>query len=311
MQPIPKVVFLFLAVVVAIDAVFAYAVTMQLVVAAWPTVGGVVTDVSMERHFERRMDCPRVSFRYEVDGVAYDSDQFRYGGFCSSDRFAANSVVEAYVPGEPAPVYVNPSDSTEAYLTAGIDRIEHVGLLALLPFNAFAFGWILEIFWRAVLGRSLTGSVRYAERTAILPSVHPLSFTLSVLLVVGFVLAVLMMFVFEVVSTSWLETTWRVLGALTAASFVGKAVWNVVRQKCVTIDDDGMTMPDGRSIPRDAFGGVGVYDGESRPPHPTYFRPVVLVGDWTSGEKVELPEFPSKEEAERLANWIEEKMTRA
>jgi len=307
-KPVPKIVFVFLGIMLLMDSLLGFTVIKQIQVSGWPVVEGVVTDIEIERQLTRRMECPVVQFRYEVDGASFDGDRFRAGGFCSSSRYDAESVVSGLVVGEPVPVYVNPRDPREAYLVAGIDRIEHLGLFALLPFNVFAIGWILEIASRVLLGRSLDGTVRYVtfddEKQAVLPPLSALRFTMGALLVVGFLLAGGVIFLFQGISEAQYRMIWRALAVFLALTFVFKALLNTFRKKRVTIRGGVLTMPDGTELTREEVTGVGVIAGESKPPHPTYYRPVVLVGG-LMGERLELPEFPSEEEAERLAGWIE------
>ena len=51
---------------------------------------------------------------------------------------------------------------------------------------------------------------------------------------------------------------------------------------------------------------MGVQSEDENPPHPTYHRIVLLVDADNERRKIELPELPSEQEAQRLAAWIEQ-----
>ncbi len=199
-----------------------------------------------------------------------------------------------------------------AYSGAGIGVRDHLALLVSMPFNVFAIGWVLEIAARKLWSRSLTASVRYVDRAgsrqAILPRVGAVSFALGVLLVVGFVAALTVMFFFASVGLAEFHLIWTTLAVLAVVSFTAKAVLNRWMPRRLSFQGDILVFPNGSELARSEFRGIGVREGEKRPPHPTYYRPILLLfGE--DAARYELPELSSRDEAEALVTWIESGFT--
>lgn len=313
LRDVPLVVYVFLAVMLLMDAVAGWMLFAQVRVAGLPTTSGTVTEMSRDRRWTMGtlMNCPQVAFTYRVDGRSYTGRRLRAGGFCSTSWRDANSVVDRWLVGEPATVHYNPDDPAEAYLYAEVGTVEHMGLMFLLPFNAFALGWLLEIASRAFLGRSLTPGVRYREKRggheAWLPRVGPLRFALGMLVVLGFFAALGSLLVFHGFTVEDFERSWLGIGVLAAACFVLKGIWNTLRPKRLRFDGVRLTLADGSTLERARFLGSAVRAGASRPPHPTYHQVLVRLraGPGEPDAERELVELPDATEAARLARWVD------
>jgi Protein of unknown function (DUF3592) len=71
-----------------------------------------------------------VRYRYQVDGVAYESDRYEFLGGSSSGYEHKQDIVERYPPGSRPICWVDPADPTQAVLERGLTRGY---LFALIP----------------------------------------------------------------------------------------------------------------------------------------------------------------------------------
>ena len=111
----PGVVKLFLGVVLLFNGILAWMILGQLRVEYLfvQTPGTVVTTTveTVRAVGASRWDrCPKILFNYSVEGRSLESDEFRYGGFCTSDTQSATSAFAEFPAGSPVTVYYNPRD---------------------------------------------------------------------------------------------------------------------------------------------------------------------------------------------------------
>ncbi|MEM7479670.1 MAG: DUF3592 domain-containing protein [Acidobacteriota bacterium] len=316
--PIPGPAILFLLVVLMFDGILGWMIFNQLRVARFPTTPGVVEAVSVRQDNSSTSahvsHCPEVAFRYQVNHEALQGNRFRWGGFCSSHPQDVERVMGNLVPGEAHAVYVHPDKPRVAYLSAGIGAVEHAAGLLLLPFNLFAVGWLLEIFARKVLGRSLEPDVmRFGQENgrawARFPHLGPIQFALGVLLIIAFLVSLVTVFFFAVLPAAYFSLTWRILLLLGVGLLAGKALWNAFRSMTVTFDPHSreLTLPSGAVLPKSQIEDWRIEEIRGRAKRAVYFRPV-LQHRAADGVKqtLELPLLSSREEAYRFGGWLVE-----
>ena len=95
--------------------------------------------VERERGDEGYLWAPRVRYRYEVDGSAYESTQIGLATWRASIRGPAQRVAMRYPANKQLICFVNPEDPSEAYLDKRKPQIETL-LVALISLLAIGFG---------------------------------------------------------------------------------------------------------------------------------------------------------------------------
>ncbi len=91
--------------------------------ASWDAVPAVVavvlnSELVTNRSSDGNTYRPDISFRYHVDGEAFESDVFGpAGGVSAGNRSESYEAVKAYPVGAEVVVYVDPTDPTSAMLT--------------------------------------------------------------------------------------------------------------------------------------------------------------------------------------------------
>lgn len=317
---IPGTVKFFLGVMLLFNGVIGAMVYQQLRVARFPTTVGMLDNVgttlresTTSSQNEHVLACPAVVFSYTVDGQTYQSDTLRKGGFCSSEHADVQHILGALEAGKEVVVYYNPANPAEAYLMAGLSVIDHLVLLFFLPFNLFAFGWVLEIASLKIRGHKLEPDVmRFGQkgdtRWARFPRLGPVKFTMGVLLAVGFVLVFGAMFGFSYFTLTAFNTLWQALGGLTLLLLVGKAIWNRVRPSTAVYQTNTQhfTVPGKPSVHRSQIITWEVDEilGKASK-RPIYFRPQLEVRTASRGtETWRFPTLPAHEEAYRFCDWL-------
>lgn len=88
----------------------------------------------------------RLSYAYEVNGRRYVADRYRYGGYPASEEYA-QTLSRRYPVGAAVTVFYDPTDAANAVLKPGLEGVDVLTLLFLVPFNlALAAGasWLLR-----------------------------------------------------------------------------------------------------------------------------------------------------------------------
>jgi hypothetical protein len=144
------------AVTIGADVMIFRGIARQGETAAWPTVQGTVAQSRVKRSRGSEggsVYSAEITYRYTVGGREYESDRYRFGDISSSSRGRAQRIVDRYPAGGPATVHYNPSDPSEAVLSADVDGMDMFLLLFLAPFNLVMIGgWIY-------LGRAISIAV--------------------------------------------------------------------------------------------------------------------------------------------------------
>lgn len=81
---------------------------------------------------------PRIVYRYNVGGKAYQSDRYFFAGDGWRDAASAQAVVARFPPGSPVHVYVDKADPAQAVIDRSKPRLGV--LLYLLPIAALGLG---------------------------------------------------------------------------------------------------------------------------------------------------------------------------
>lgn len=312
---IPGSVFGFLLVMLIFDAFLAWMVWQQLKVARWPTVPAVVEDVSIEQEFSSTssliLRCPRVTFRYEVEGESFQSDTWRPGGFCSSDLLDADRLLQDLDLGGEVRAYYDPEDPGTAYLSAGFGRVEHTVLFFFLPFNLFALGWVAEILFSLLTGRRLKEAQLRLEEgmsrsSVVFPRLDPMRFALGIVFILSFLLIFPLLFFFDLMPESLFPWLWRSLAGLFVTLFVGKALWNRLNRRIATYDQplEELRLPGGQTFHRSEVKDWRVDEVRSGKGRSQFGVELVLrepAGGYREGT---FPLLKSREEAYRLCDWL-------
>jgi len=149
--------FFWTALVLAFDGYIGYGFYRTYQAQSYLETTGVVTksEVKRRRSSNGSSYHPDIEFRYEVDGQAFEGDQYAYGVFGTSGGSLAWKAVRKFPEGKQVPVYYHPTDPTDAILDRSYDSLPLFILLFLTPFNMVMVG----LWWAASysIGRSLFG----------------------------------------------------------------------------------------------------------------------------------------------------------
>jgi hypothetical protein len=197
-------------------------------------------------------------------------------------------------------------------LTLGLGPVEHTFLLFFLPFNIFALGWILHILVPRLTGRGLDPrAIRFGEDErrvwARFPHLGPIQFTLAILLIASFPVALGSVVLFDVLPATIYRWVWIGLGTLTLACLVGRAAWNRLRPAAALYDarTGEFTMPGGTVLHQGQIVDWEVEERRNKKGHHRGFRPVLLYrGDDHSPQRAFFPTLPDHEAAYRFSDWL-------
>jgi hypothetical protein len=118
----------------------------------WPQLTGSVRSAEVRRGCGRQRDSYEVDvqYAYSVNGFDYRSDRVEFGrGYCGS-KAGAQQLADAFVPGAPVTVYVDPADPARAVLLAGkVDFLMYLKVVLALVTVA----GMLVLPWRVKSGR--------------------------------------------------------------------------------------------------------------------------------------------------------------
>jgi len=80
------------------------------------------------------------AYRYEVNGLSFESTRFRYDKFFWTSEWAHN-LMAAHPVGSQVRVFYNPQNPVDAVLSADMDANDKYLLLILSLFNLMAVFW--------------------------------------------------------------------------------------------------------------------------------------------------------------------------
>ncbi|UCD75213.1 MAG: DUF3592 domain-containing protein [Phycisphaerales bacterium] len=188
------------AIVGSFDVFVGYSAYRQTKAESFPTVSGVILSSGISSHQSTDSDGhtttqhkAEITFSYEVVGVSYTGDTYRFGAFSSSDRGHAEGVIARYPEGAEVEVHYNPADPSEAVLEVGIGAMQMFLFLFLTPFNLIML-WLWGVNIGAVrrmITRPPAGGVPIVMRGATthvrLPRISPLTAAGAAALAVSFI----------------------------------------------------------------------------------------------------------------------------
>ncbi|MCE9615315.1 MAG: DUF3592 domain-containing protein [Lentisphaerae bacterium] len=116
----------------------------------WPNVKGTIvsSDVTEGTALDGASKYyPHITFRYVVDGLTYESDQYTFGQRSSMNELYAQGLVDGFARNSEATVYYNPDRPEQAVLQVGDStglRIRIGTGAALLVIGALVWGrsWV-------------------------------------------------------------------------------------------------------------------------------------------------------------------------
>ncbi|MCC7389070.1 MAG: DUF3592 domain-containing protein [Phycisphaerales bacterium] len=89
---------------------------------------------------------PEISFEYTVAGRTHQSDTVHYGVWGTSDRDAADAIVDRFPAGSQTTAYFDPDDHARAVLLPGAEHLPSFLVLFLTPFHCVAAGlWVVVL----------------------------------------------------------------------------------------------------------------------------------------------------------------------
>ena len=133
---------LFLSVMMlSADAFLLYGVARQLIALDYPTADGAVTasQVVAVDGDEGQTFHAEIKYAYRVGAQNYAGDRYRYA-YIGSGIAEARRIVAAFRVGKQVTVYYAPSDAADAVLLTGIEGLDFLFAMFLLPFNAMMLG---------------------------------------------------------------------------------------------------------------------------------------------------------------------------
>lgn len=314
--PTSGYIWFFLCVILLINSSIGLMIYQQMRIARFPTTPGVVEDTVLEEHISSTssalMRCPQITFRYTVAGTSYSGDQFRFGGYCASDLQDVDRVLQnLYTDGE-LQVFYNPTRPAEAYLTMGMGPVEHTFLLFFLPFNIFALGWILHILLPRLSRRVMDPTtILFGEKTGLVwarfPRLGPIKFTLGMLLIVSFPIALGSVVLFDVLPAPIYRWVWFGLGIFILLCLLGRAAWNHLRPAVAHYErrTGTFTMPGGNVLRRGQIVDWEIEEPRGKDGSRRGFRPVLLYrGTDHSPQRAVFPTLADREAAYRFSDWL-------
>ena len=120
----------------------------------WPTTQGTVVsaEIKVEQDSESGNSyTPIIRYRYAVKGIEYQSERIRFG-FTTASKGHARRTIEAHPPGRAVVVHYDPVTPGRAVLETGVlTGSDLFGVIFLVPFNLIMLGsWVLA--WRYACG---------------------------------------------------------------------------------------------------------------------------------------------------------------
>lgn len=121
--------------------------------AAWPTVPGTITQLSVQENSDSDGNTYEVKVRYmyKVDGVVYQGSRLAFGYAGSSGREAHDEIHRKLQGANTITVRYNPSDPSVSCLSFGLHRSIQVILVFAVTWLVFVLGLALFVW---ILSRS-------------------------------------------------------------------------------------------------------------------------------------------------------------
>jgi hypothetical protein len=300
---------------------------------SYPTVEGEITRSEITEHYDSEDGTTYgadLAFTYDVGGVAYTSEKYRYGEMSSSDRSIAAGIVSAHRVGARVTVYYNPRKPDDAILQPGIAGQDLFLALFLTPFNivmlALWFG-VGGVVWRT-FHKPPAGGVAIVNRGGRvfvrLPRISPLAAGAATALAISFVSIFVVGFGFG------FDPSMPVIGAVWTVVLLGAGGVYFWRKLVVGSGAKDLVIDDGAgmlSLPQtfgrdtdvivglDAVTGVDVKQNEHRDSDGdtsyTYAPELVWTGDGGGEQRGRLADWNDEERAHAFAGWLRERLGRS
>jgi hypothetical protein len=142
---------------IGFDVALVRGVVQEVRAADWPTTPGRVisAEIKVEHDSESGSSyTPQIRYLYTVNGTDYGGDRIRFG-FNNAGKSHARQVVEGHQPGSGVVVHYDPNSPGRAVLETGIlTGNDLFGVIFLVPFKVVMLAsWV--VVWRAI--RALSG----------------------------------------------------------------------------------------------------------------------------------------------------------
>ena len=136
-----------------VDVVIARSLFQQIQALSYSTTPGSITHSEVEtvRGNRSRTYRPNIQYKYSVDGKEYLGERYRYGQMSSSKGWA-EQIIDSHPVGSPIEVHFAPADPSDAVLMVGLEGLDLLIFMFMLPFNL-----VMLTFWIAGGGAAFTG----------------------------------------------------------------------------------------------------------------------------------------------------------
>jgi hypothetical protein len=317
------------AIVGVFDVVIARGLILQMLAEHHPTVIGEVThsDIEVNSDSDGTTYDADIHFTYEVDGVEYRSETWRYGSWSGPNRDAVQELLDRYPVGGACTVHYDPDDPASAVLEPGVSGMDMFLLLFITPFN-------LVMVW---IWSGLAGSVkqRITEAPAggaplvfrpgrihvRLPRITPLTAAGVSALGVSFVSIFVLGFSTGGAPPMWaVGLTWGIVIVLASIVYVWRTyvVGSGAKDLIINTIDGVLSLPQtfGRKtdviVPFEAVASIDVeriaHRGSKGGTHYTY-APRLHYGDERGdAQRARLADWSDAGRAEELAQWLRDQI---
>ena len=128
-----------------VDVVITRSLFQQIQALSYSTTPGSITHSEVEtvRGNRSRTYRPNIQYKYSVDGKEYLGERYRYGQFSSGSDWA-QQIIDSHPVGSQVEVHFAPFDPSEAVLAVGLEGLDLLTFMFMLPFNL-----IMLAFWIA------------------------------------------------------------------------------------------------------------------------------------------------------------------
>ncbi|QDU32624.1 hypothetical protein KS4_06580 [Poriferisphaera corsica] len=127
----------------------------QVMAEGFPTTPGIVTSSNIDVDSDSYR--AKIVFEYEVNGKAYESDTYRFGTIGTSNSGTSKAVKKRFPAGQEVTVYYDANDPERAVLVTGLQKVDYVLCIFLMPFVCVGIGIWLGVS-KILFGKSYNSS---------------------------------------------------------------------------------------------------------------------------------------------------------
>jgi Protein of unknown function (DUF3592) len=133
------------------DCLLVYSVGRQLWAFTYSTTPGKVMVSVVDEGRDSDGDAsysPKIGYCYQVEGKQYESELRRYAQISTNGRKEVERILASYPVGKEVTVYYNNASHSDAVLLRGLEGMDLLMGLFMLPFNAIMMGgWAFALAW--------------------------------------------------------------------------------------------------------------------------------------------------------------------